>query len=140
MPLTPAIMPQPADRRGREGRSQPSVQYLRKKRTATGISVRRATRTSPAKSTTHLPPADSVGQTDRMMTEAEALQTLAREDPAVAEDARAALRSLTAGGGLEAISLLRLQEFLWCALPNGVPQAAERQLAVAAALARLLTL
>jgi hypothetical protein len=75
-----------------------------------------------------------------MMTEAEALQTLAREDPAVADDARAALRSLTAGGGLEAISLLRLQEFLWCALPNGVPQAAERQLAVAAALARLLTL
>jgi hypothetical protein len=75
-----------------------------------------------------------------MMTEAEALQTLAREDPAVADDARAALRSLTAGGGLEAISLLRLQEFLWCALPNGVPQVAERQLAVAAALARLLTL
>jgi hypothetical protein len=75
-----------------------------------------------------------------MMTEAEALQTLAREDPAVADDARAALRSLTAGGGLEAISLLRLQEFLWCALPNGVPQAAERQLAVAAALGRLLTL
>ena len=75
-----------------------------------------------------------------MMTEAEALQTLAREDPAVADDARAALRSLTAGGGLEAISLLRLQEFLWCALPNGVPQTAERQLAVAAALARLLTL
>ena len=34
-----------------------------------------------------------VGQTDRMMTEAEALQTLAREDPAVADDAqgRAAL-------------------------------------------------
>jgi hypothetical protein len=81
-----------------------------------------------------------VGQTDRMMTEAEALQTLAREDPAVADDARAALRSLTAGGGLQAISLLRLQEFLWCALPNGVPQAAERQVAVAAALARLLTL
>jgi len=75
-----------------------------------------------------------------MMTEAEALQTLAREDPAVADDARAALRSLTAGGGLEAISLLRLQEFLWCALPNGGAQAAERQLAVAAALARLLTL
>jgi hypothetical protein len=75
-----------------------------------------------------------------MMTEAEALQTLAREDPAVADDARAALRSLTAGGGLEAISLLRLQEYLWCALPNGVPQSAERQLAVAAALARLLTL
>ena len=75
-----------------------------------------------------------------MMTEAEALQTLAREDPAVADDARAALRLLTSGGGLEAISLLRLQEFLWCALPSRVPQAAERQLAVAGALGRLLTL
>ncbi len=82
----------------------------------------------------------SVGQTDRMMTEAEALQTLAREDPAVADDARAALRLLASGGGLEAISLLRLQEFLWRALPSGVPQTAERQLAVAGALARLLTL
>src|ERR1700727_3079542 len=140
MPLTPVIMPQPAGSRGREGRSQTARSISPQKTTATGISVRRATRTSPAKSTTHLPPAVLVGQTDRMMTEAEALQTLAREDPAVADDARAALRSLTAGGGLEAISLLRLQEFLWCALPNGVPQAAERQLAVAAALARLLTL
>jgi hypothetical protein len=75
-----------------------------------------------------------------MMTEAEALQTLAREDPVVADDARAALRVLASGGGLEAISLLRLQEFLWCALPSGVPQTAERQLAVVGALARLLTL
>ena len=81
-----------------------------------------------------------MGQTDRMMTEAEALQTLAREDPVVADDARAALRVLTSGGGLEAISLLRLQEFLWCALPSGVPQTSERQLAVVGALARLLTL
>ena len=81
-----------------------------------------------------------MGQTDRMMTEAEALQTLAREDPVVADDARAALRVLASGGGLEAISLLRLQEFLWCALPSGVPQTAERQLAVVGALARLLTL
>ena len=45
-----------------------------------------------------------------MMTEAEALKTLAREDPAVADDARTALHSLTSGGGLGAISLLRLQE------------------------------
>src|SRR3984885_9184193 len=140
MPPPPAIMPQPAGPRGREGRRRPLRSISLEKLTATGISVWRATRTSAAKSTTHLPPAVLVGQTDRMMTEAEALQTLAREDPAVADDARAALRSLTAGGGLEAISLLRLQEFLWCALPNGVPQAAERQLAVAAALARLLTL
>ena len=53
-----------------------------------------------------------------MMTEAEALETLAREDPALAGDARTALRWLTEGGGLEAVSMLRLQEFLWCTLPT----------------------
>ena len=47
-----------------------------------------STPTSPVKSATHLPPLDLVGQTDRMMTQAEALETLAREDPAVADDAR----------------------------------------------------
>ena len=75
-----------------------------------------------------------------MMTEAEALKTLAREDPAVADDARTALRSLTSGGGLGAISLLRLQEFLWYGLPAGTPQSAEEHLAVTRALARLFTL
>jgi hypothetical protein len=75
-----------------------------------------------------------------MMTEAEALKTLAREDPAVADDARTALRSLTSGGGLGAISLLRLQEFLWYTLPAGTRQPAEAHLAVARALARLFTL
>jgi hypothetical protein len=75
-----------------------------------------------------------------MMTEAEALKTLAREDPAVADDARTALRSLTSGGGLGAISLLRLQEFLWFALPTRTPQPKEAQLAVTRALARLFTL
>jgi hypothetical protein len=75
-----------------------------------------------------------------MMTEAEALKTLARENPAVADDARAALRSLTAGGGLEAISLLRLQEFLWYGLPSAAPRPAEAHLAVTRALARLFTL
>jgi hypothetical protein len=75
-----------------------------------------------------------------MMTEAEALKTLARENPAVADDARAALRSLTAGGGLEAISLLRLQEFLWYGLPAAAPRPAEAHLAVTRALARLFTL
>src|ERR1700729_3518402 len=44
---------------------------------------------------THLPSLDRLGQTDRMMTEAEALKTLAREEPAVADDVRAALHSLT---------------------------------------------
>jgi len=75
-----------------------------------------------------------------MMTEAEALRTLAREDPAVAEDAKAALRLLTSGGGLAPISMLRLQEFLWGTLPGTLPQATERHLAVARALARLLGL
>ena len=75
-----------------------------------------------------------------MMTEAEALKTLAREDPAVADDARTALRSLTSGGGLGAISLLRLQEYLWYALPAGSRQPAEEHLAVTRALARLFTL
>ncbi len=81
-----------------------------------------------------------VGQTDRMMTEAEALETLAREDPAVASDARAALRWLTAGGGLETISQLRLEEFLWHVLPSSWPLSANGQLAVARALGRLLAL
>jgi len=75
-----------------------------------------------------------------MMTEAEALKTLAREEPAVADDVRAALHSLTSGGGFGAISLLRLQEFLWYALPAGTRQPAETHLAVARALARLFTL
>ncbi|MGH3281842.1 MAG: hypothetical protein ACRDNW_22270 [Trebonia sp.] len=74
------------------------------------------------------------------MTEAEALKTLAREDPAVADDARAALRSLTSGGGLGAISLLRLQEFLWYALPIAASQPNQACLAVTRALARLFTL
>jgi hypothetical protein len=75
-----------------------------------------------------------------MMTEAEALKTLAREDPAVADDARTALRSLTSGDGLGAISLLRLQEFLWYGLPTGIQQPTEVYLAVTRALARLFTL
>jgi hypothetical protein len=75
-----------------------------------------------------------------MMTEAEALKTLAREEPAVAEDVRHALQSLTSGGGFGVISLLRLQEYLWYALPAGTRQSAETHLAVARALARLFTL
>jgi len=75
-----------------------------------------------------------------MMTEAEALETLAREDPAVASDAKAALRWLTSGGGLEAISQLRLQEFLWHVLPSSWPLTSAGQLSVARALGRLLSL
>ncbi len=79
-------------------------------------------------------------QTGRMMSEAEALQALAREDPAVADDAKAALRWLTSGGGLEAISLLRLQEFLWYVLPTSWPMPENGHIAVARALSRLLAL
>jgi hypothetical protein len=75
-----------------------------------------------------------------MMTEAEALKTLAREDPAVADDARTALRSLTSGDGLGAISMLKLQEFLWYGLPTRAPQSAEEYQGVTRALARLFTL
>jgi hypothetical protein len=75
-----------------------------------------------------------------MMTEAEALRTLAREDPAIADDARSALRWLTSGGGLETISLLRLQEFLWYVLPTSWPLPVTGHLTVARALARLLAL
>jgi hypothetical protein len=75
-----------------------------------------------------------------MMTESEALKALAREEPAVADDVRHALHSLTSGGGLGVISLLRLQEYLWYALPAGTRQSAETHLAVARALARLFTL
>src|SRR5262249_36560476 len=56
-------------------------------------------------------------QTVRMMSESQALETLSREDPEAAGDARAALAWLTGDEGLETISLLRLQEFLWYALP-----------------------
>jgi hypothetical protein len=75
-----------------------------------------------------------------MMTEAEALETLAREDPAVASDAKSALRWLTSGGGLEAISQLRLQEFLWHVLPSSWPLTSAGQLSVARALGKLLSL
>src|SRR5215469_1981979 len=75
-----------------------------------------------------------------MMSEADALQALAREDPAVADDVKAALSWLTSGGGLEAISLLRLQEFLWYVLPTSWPVPANGHVAVARALSRLLTL
>ena len=81
-----------------------------------------------------------MGQTGRMMSEAEALKALAREDPAVADDAKAALRWLTSGGSLEAISLLRLQEFLWYVLPTSWPVPANGHVAVVRALSRLLTL
>jgi hypothetical protein len=75
-----------------------------------------------------------------MMTESQALETLTREDPEAAGDAKAALAWLTGDEGLEAISLLRLQEFLWYALPVKWPMSTPGRAGVAKALGRLFTL
>ncbi|MBV9382970.1 MAG: hypothetical protein JOY82_25050 [Streptosporangiaceae bacterium] len=75
-----------------------------------------------------------------MMTEAEALEMLTREDPAAAGHAKAALRWLTSDEGLDTISLLRLQEFLWYVLPSTWPLTTAGHLEAARALGRLLAL
>jgi hypothetical protein len=75
-----------------------------------------------------------------MMTESQALETLTREDPEAAGDAKAALAWLTGDEGLETISLLRLQEFLWYALPVKWPMSTPGRVGVAKALGRLFTL
>jgi hypothetical protein len=75
-----------------------------------------------------------------MMTESQALETLTREDPEAAGDAKAALAWLTGEEGLEVISLLRLQEFLWYALPVKWPMSTPGRVGVAKALGRLFTL
>src|SRR5690242_9873092 len=75
-----------------------------------------------------------------MMSESQALETLTREDPEAAGDAKAALAWLTGDEGLETISLLRLQEFLWYALPVKWPMSTSGRVGVAKALGRLFTL
>jgi len=75
-----------------------------------------------------------------MMTESQALETLTREDPEAAGDAKAALAWLTGDEGLETISLLRLQEFLWYALPVKWPMSTSGRVGVAKALGRLFLL
>ena len=75
-----------------------------------------------------------------MMSESQALETLSREDPEAAGDARAALAWLTGDEGLETISLLRLQEFLWYALPVKWPMSTLGRVGVAKALGRLFLL
>jgi hypothetical protein len=80
------------------------------------------------------------GRLSVMMTESQALETLTREDPTAAGDAKAALAWLTGDEGLEAISLLRLQEFLWYALPVKWPMSTPGRVGVARALGRLFTL
>jgi hypothetical protein len=74
------------------------------------------------------------------MTESQALETLTREDPEAAGDAKAALAWLTGDEGLETISLLRLEEFLWYALPVKWPMSTSGRVGVAKALGRLFTL
>jgi hypothetical protein len=74
------------------------------------------------------------------MTESQALETLTREDPEAAGDAKAALAWLAGDEGLETISLLRLQEFLWYALPVKWPMSTPGRVGVAKALGRLFTL
>jgi hypothetical protein len=75
-----------------------------------------------------------------MMTEAQALAALTQQDPAAADDAKAALRWLTGEEGLGSISLLRLQEFLWRVLPSQWPLPPRAQLGVARSLGKLLEL
>jgi hypothetical protein len=75
-----------------------------------------------------------------MMSESQALETLSREDPEAAGDARAALAWLTGDEGLETISLLRLQEFLWYALPVKWPMSTPGRVGVAKALGRVFLL
>jgi hypothetical protein len=75
-----------------------------------------------------------------MMTESQALEALTRQDPEAAGDAKAALAWLTGDEGLEVISLLRLQEFLWYALPVKWPMSTPGRVGVAKALGRLFLL
>jgi hypothetical protein len=75
-----------------------------------------------------------------MMTESQALETLTREDPEAAGDAKAALAWLTGDEGLETLSLLRLEEFLWYALPVKWPMSTPGRVGVARALGRLFML
>jgi hypothetical protein len=75
-----------------------------------------------------------------MMTEAQALNALAREDPEAADEAKAALGWLTNGAGLETVSQLKLQEFVWYALPVKWPMTTGELIAVTRALGRLFSM
>ena len=75
-----------------------------------------------------------------MMTEAQALNALARDDPEAADEAKAALGWLTNGAGLETVSQLKLQEFVWYALPVKWPMTTGELIAVTRALGRLFSM
>lgn len=79
-------------------------------------------------------------QNGQVMDEQQAMATLRREHPGEAEDAAAALGWLKGGNGLHTISQLRVQEFLWHALPVKWLTSSREQLRVAAALGNLFTL
>ncbi|MCK2240971.1 MULTISPECIES: hypothetical protein [unclassified Crossiella] len=66
-----------------------------------------------------------------------ALAELAATDPTAAEDARAALESLTWGQGLEVLSLHGVADFLWYRLPVKWMSEAEEKRRVAAALGQV---
>ena len=75
-----------------------------------------------------------------MMTEAQALNALAREDPEAADEAKAALSWLTNGAGLQSVSQLKLQEFVWYALPVKWPMTTGELIAVTHALGELFSI
>src|ERR1700753_290792 len=75
-----------------------------------------------------------------MMTEAQALTALAREDPEAADEAKAALGWLTNVAGLEIVSQLKLQEFVCYALPVKGPMTTGELIAVTRALGRLFSM
>src|SRR5262249_432050 len=79
-------------------------------------------------------------QTVRMMTESQALEALSRGDPEAAGGARAARAWLTGDEGLETMSVVGLQEFLWYALPVKWPMSTPGRVGVAKALGRLFLL
>lgn len=72
------------------------------------------------------------------MDVAAALDALRAEDPELAEDAEGALSSLTQGEGVEQISQIALQEFLWYRLPEKCLTDGAHKRRVAAVLGRLL--
>jgi hypothetical protein len=68
----------------------------------------------------------------------QALAAIGRVEPDVAEDARAAWESLTAGEGPESVTQWRLQQFCWDELNRSWMSDASGRWRVASALAALL--
>src|SRR6201986_2513742 len=75
-----------------------------------------------------------------MMTEAQALTALAREDTEAGDEAKADLGWVTNIPGLQTASQLKLQEFVWYALPVKWPMTTGELIAVTRALGRLFSM